>query len=217
MRDLRVLSYRWVRVIGLAAMATALAALAGACGSSETAPAAERTPVSPIIRIDPPVAIGDFELVDQHGDAYRLHDDDRPARLFYFGYTNCPDICPSTMVDWRQAKRELDSRATDVGFVMVTVDPPNDTPDVLGEYLAHFDEAFVGLSGTEEQLRRAWDAFGIEVKRLNLPQSATQHSISHPASIFVIDDNDELVMKLAFDADPEDIVEGVTEVLEDEE
>jgi protein SCO1/2 len=194
-----------------------LAALASACGSSENAPAPGRTPVSRIIRIDPPVAIDDFELVDQHGEAYRLHDDDRPARLFYFGYTNCPDICPSTMVDWRQAKRELGSRATDVGFVMVTVDPPNDSPAVLGEYLAHFDDAFVGLSGTEEQLRRAWDAFGIEVKRLDLPQSATRHSISHPASIFVIDGNDELVMKLAFDADPEDIVEGVTELLEDEE
>jgi protein SCO1/2 len=217
MRDMRVLSHRLVKAIGIAAGAAGLAALASACGSSATAPAPERTAISPIIRVDPPVAIKDFELVDQRGETFRFSEDGRRARLFYFGYTSCPDICPATMVDWRAAKRDLGERASDVRFVMVTVDPPTDTPEVLGNYLLHFDDEFVGLSGSEEQLKRAWDAFGIEVKRLDLPESATQHSISHPASIFVVDDRDELVMKLAFDADPEDIVEGVTEVLEEEE
>jgi protein SCO1/2 len=153
--------------------------------------------------------------MSSRGQPYLFSEGDGELRLFYFGYTNCPDICPATMVDWRNARRSLAERAEVVRFLMVTVDPENDTPEALGEYLSHFDPTFVGLSGTESELRQAWDAFDVEVQRLELPESATQHSISHSASVFVVDANEQLVMKLAFDATDEDIVKGILQLLDE--
>jgi protein SCO1/2 len=208
------MSHRLLSSFALVACAAGLSLAAAACSSS--APTKTTAPDS-ILRVEPPVPITDFELTDQHGDAYRLSEGDGALRLFYFGYTSCPDICPATMVDWRDARRTLGERAEAVRFLMVTVDPPNDTPEVLGTYLAHFDPTFIGLSGAEADLRRAWDAFGIAVRHVELPESATTHSISHSASIFVVDDEEKLVMKLAFDATSDDIVHGILQLLEEEQ
>jgi len=193
-----------------------LAGLASACAGSDARVASSPT-ASPMIPIDPPAAVADFELVDQRGSPYRFSEAPGAVRLFYFGYTSCPDICPATMVDWRNARRALGERAEDVRFTMVTVDPQTDTPAVLGEYLARFDEDFIGLSGSEAALRSAWDAFGVGVRRLEQPESATGHSISHSASVFVVDQSDRLVMRLAFDATDDDIVAAVLQLLEEEQ
>jgi len=209
--------HTWSAIV-IAVSVAVVSLVAAACSPSGTASdsATVADPaIDPIIRIDPPVALADFELTDSRGAPYRFSEGEGELRLFYFGYTNCPDICPATMVDWRNARRTLGDRAEAVRFLMVTVDPENDTPEALGAYLSNFDKTFIGLSGTEAELRRAWDAFGVEVQRLDLPESATQHSISHSASVFVVDDEQQLVMKLGFDATDEDIVKGILELLDE--
>lgn len=85
----------------------------------------------------------------------------RPTVLF-FGYTDCPDVCPTTMADLAAGLRSLPPEVADqVEVVFVTTDPGRDTPEVLDEYLAHFDESFVGLTGTAEQVEAAQQAAGV--------------------------------------------------------
>jgi protein SCO1 len=206
-------SNRWLsRALALAIGMAALALIVSACSPSRLTGGGSG---HPIVRLDPAVPISDFELIDQHREPYRFSDAEGAIRLFYFGYTNCPDICPATLVDWRDARRELGVRAQDVRFVMVTVDPESDTPEELRRYLAAFDPTFVGLTGREDELRQAWDAFDVEVRHVYQPDSAIQHSISHSPSTFVVNDDEELVIKLAFNATTDDIVQAITQLLEE--
>lgn len=183
----------------------------GGTGPTPT-PSAEPTPEA-ISRIEPH-AIPNFTLTDQDGAEFRLADLDGSLKLFYFGYTNCPDICPTTMVDWRDVKRGLGEDAAKVEFVMVTVDPEQDTPPVLKRFLALFDEEFIGLTGDARALSNVWAHFGVKVRRLDLPESATGHSISHSAAVWVVDEQRNLVMKFSFAATPEDMIAGVRQLLE---
>lgn len=189
--------------------ALAVMVAASACGGG--APAADPTPAT-IERVAAH-EIPDFALTDQDGASFRLSDLDGSLKLFYFGYTNCPDICPTTMVDWRDAKRILGEDAASVRFVMVTVDPAQDTPPVLKRFLGLFDPGFIGLTGDARDLASVWAHFGVQVQRIELPESATGHSISHSAAIWVVDGERNLVMKFSFDATPEDIAAGVRQLL----
>ena len=79
--------------------------------------------------------------------------------LVFFGYTRCPDICPTTLADWAKVKRTLGTRAERVRFVFVSVDPERDSPEATHRYAQRFDPAFVGLAGTPaqtEEVKRAW-------------------------------------------------------------
>ena len=108
-----------------------------------------------------------FTLTDAGGAAYdfKAQTAGRPTLLF-FGYTNCPDICPTTMADVAVALRSVDPAvAEQVQVVFVTTDPDTDTPDVLGEYLAQFDAdlpvGFVGLTGDQDAVEQAQLAAGV--------------------------------------------------------
>lgn len=189
---------------------------AAACGSDSPR---DREQLEPTVASDPverlaPTPISDFTLTDQDGSPFRLSDRAGTVRLFYFGYTSCPDICPTTMVDWRDTARLLGEDAKKVTFIMVTVDPEVDKPPVLKRFLGLFDSSFIGLSGSPDELKSVWDAFDVTVETLDLPESATGHSISHSAAVHVIDQEGDLVMKFRFDAEPEDMAEGVQQLLE---
>ncbi len=203
------------RLLAVVAITAALAATAcGGGGSPSATPTATTEPTPEAISRVEPHAIPDFTLTDQDGATFRLADLDGSLKLFYFGYTNCPDICPTTMVDWREVKRGLGDDASKVRFVMVTVDPEQDTPPVLKRFLALFDEAFIGLTGDPADLANVWAHFGVKVRRLDLPESATGHSISHSAAVWVVDERRDLVMKFSFAATPEDMIAGVRMLLE---
>jgi protein SCO1/2 len=108
-----------------------------------------------------------FTLTDATGAAYdfKAQTAGRPTLLF-FGYTNCPDICPTTMADVAVALRSVDPAVADqVQVVFVTTDPDTDTPEVLGEYLGRFDAdlpvGFVGLTGDQEAVEQAQLAAGV--------------------------------------------------------
>jgi protein SCO1/2 len=99
---------------------------------------------------------------------------------------------------WRTVKRQLGDLASDVRFIMVTVDPDADRPAPMKRYVQLFDPSFIGLSGSVDELARAWGAFNVNPKRLELPASATQHSISHPASVYVVDRDGRLRLEMPF-------------------
>lgn len=105
-------------------------------------------------------------LTDQHGNPYNLATDPTTtAVIVFFGYTNCPDVCPGIMADMATAKRRLpEELVDDVTLIVVTTDPARDTPEVLKEYLRRVDESFIGLTGDLEEIKAAALTVGINIE-----------------------------------------------------
>jgi protein SCO1/2 len=112
--------------------------------------------------VDRPSPRPSFTLTDTAGGAYDFAERTagRPTLLF-FGYTHCPDICPVHLANVQHAFDVRPDLATGTEVVFVTVDPDRDTPDRLRSYLDRFDQRFVGLTGTPDQIRDAQDAAGL--------------------------------------------------------
>ncbi len=135
----------------------------------------------------PPPDVQDFILTDQNGDDFQMSTDSNEVAIVFFGYTICPDVCPTTLADMIKAKRSLGTDADRVSFIWVTVDPERDTPRVLGQRIEVFDPEFVGLSGTRESLEKVWEDFGIVVERDDSQGSAAGYLVSHTANTYLVD------------------------------
>ena len=138
--------------------------------------------------IQSPEPAADFRLTSANtGQEVHLSDFRGRVTLLYYGYTLCPDVCPATMLDLRQTLRELGSAASDVQVVMITVDPERDTPERLTQYVTQFDERFIGLWGTEEELLAATTPFGIYYERVETPNSQLGYLMNHSSYVLAID------------------------------
>ena len=164
------LAGRWT---GLAA-AVAAAALVAGCASSTDGqePAAVVVTESDDrgqfagIEIEQPYLLPDTDLVDDDGDRFRLPADlDAPVQAYFFGYTNCPDICSLIMSDLALAVARLPADLADkVEVVLVTSDPARDDPAALREYLERFNPDFTGLTGDLDAITRLADAMGVALE-----------------------------------------------------
>jgi protein SCO1/2 len=123
---------------------------------------------------------------------------------------------PTTLATIRAALTSLPPEKRDrVVVAMVTVDPDRDSPEVLRDYLAAFDAEFLGLSGTEDQLQTAYDAFGVKVTRQPLPGSDLGYTVDHTASVLVIDPDGNLREHLMHGTTHEHIASDLNALLED--
>jgi protein SCO1 len=163
--------------------------------------------------IDPPRSMKDFSLTDQHGQPFRLSDERSRLSLIYFGYTFCPDVCPMTLANMTRVKQILRSKANDITFVMITVDPERDTPKVLGRKLAVFDPTFIGLTGDKTTLQRVWNDFGVYVEREDTKGSAAGYLMAHSASLYLVDQQRRLRLVFPFGATPAAIASDINYIL----
>jgi protein SCO1 len=163
--------------------------------------------------INPPRSVQDFTLTDQHGQAFRLSDERKSLALIYFGYTFCPDVCPMTLANMTRVKQILRSKANDITFVMITVDPERDTPKVLGRKLAVFDPTFIGLTGDKTTLQRVWNDFGVYVEREDTKGSAAGYLMAHSASLYLVDQQRRLRLVFPFGATPAAIASDINYIL----
>ncbi|MCB1856730.1 MAG: SCO family protein [Gammaproteobacteria bacterium] len=144
-----------------------------------------------------PVArpISDFELVDQSG---RPFDSGRLAghwSLVFFGYTYCPDICPTTLATLTTVLDGLEQESSGGGAVrvlFVSVDPARDTPEVLTRYLAYFGRNLSGLTGSRQQIDEFAQQFGAGYV-IESPHAPGEYLVSHASSIFLVDPNSKLI------------------------
>lgn len=158
--------------------------------------------------IDPPVPAIDFTLVDQHHQPFRLSEQRGKVVVMAFGYTLCPDVCPATLAEFTQIRRLLGSRADQVRFVFITVDPERDTPTRLGEYMQAFDDSFRGLSGDIAELERVWQGFGVYHEKQFL-DSAAGYLVDHTARIYVVDVHGNLRLTFPFGTATQDMFEDI--------
>jgi protein SCO1/2 len=165
--------------------------------------------------LEPPLPAEDFALKDQHGQSFRLSDHHGEVVLIFFGYTNCPDVCPVTLAGFRQIKERLADKADRARFVFVTVDPERDTPERIAEHLANFDPAFIGLTGEPDELQTVWKNYGVYAEKAEA-SSASGYLVDHTARVYVIDVNGNLRLTYAFGTDNLAMAQDVDHLLDEE-
>lgn len=155
----------------------------------------------------PPAA--PFELTRANGDIFRLADQRGKIVLLFFGYTSCPDVCPTTMAEMKQVVDALGDKAKSVQVVFISVDPDRDTPDLMQTYAEHFNRNFIGLTGSLEELQPIWDAYGIFRAVSQTDASAAGYSVDHTARVMLIDPYGSLRLSYGFQTPVDDIVHDI--------
>lgn len=146
---------------------------------------------------------GDFRLSDQRGDLV----------LIFFGYTYCPDVCPTTLSAMKQLYNALDRDAERVQVVFITVDPERDTPAKVTEYARYFSSAFHGLSGTTEQLSPVWEDYGVYFQLNKDGPDDDNYTVDHSSQVYLIDKGGNLRLTYSFGTPAEQILADVRHLL----
>lgn len=189
-------------IFGLVGFAVSQANNAPPTASSGDAPggvviADENLRSDGVVERDPAVALAYFELTDQNGALFTLDDLRDRHSILYFGYTFCPDFCPTTLLDLRLVSQSLGPAADQVNIIMVSVDPNRDTPELLGQYMSRFDPSFIGLTGTPEALTSLADQFGAFFQSHQTPDSPF-YMVDHTATMYLIDPQGRIVAEYRY-------------------
>ncbi len=155
--------------------------------------------------VNPPQTAPDFILTDQYGKPFRISEQQGKLTLVFFGFTTCPDVCPTTLSDIKAAQRELGSDADKVQVVMVTLDPERDTPERLNTYMTRFDPSYLGLTGSPETLAKVYKAYGVTVIKRDLPDSALKYTFDHSTFTYVVDQKGAWPLAFVLGMKPADI------------
>lgn len=127
-----------------------------------------------------------FALTDHHGKPRTLADFKGKVVVVFFGYTQCPDVCPTTMTELAEVKRSLGADGARVVGVFISVDPERDTGELLKAYMANFGADFVGLRGTPEQVAQAAKEFKVFYAKVP-GKTETSYTVDHTAGSYVFD------------------------------
>ncbi len=157
--------------------------------------------------------VEDFALETAGGRAIALSDLRGRYGLIVFGYTFCPDVCPTTLTELNQALLALGPDSTDVQVLYVSVDPERDTPLRAQQYAQAFNPTFVGLSGSSDDIARVAGAYGVFYQGQAAPDSAAGYLMQHTASVLVIDRQGLLRTLWPFGASRDDIVSDLKSLL----
>ncbi len=153
---------------------------AGIAGCSESAP--------PFVGIDLTGATyaQGFSLPDQHGRVRSLDSFAGKVVVVFFGYTQCPDVCPTSLAELAETKRLLGDQGTRLQGVFISVDPARDTPEVMKAYMANFDNTFLALHATAEQLPDLAKSFKVYYKQVD-GKTPSSYTMDHSAGSYVYD------------------------------
>ena len=130
--------------------------------------------------------VGDFDLLDHHGAKRQLTDYQGKVVVLFFGYTHCPDVCPTAMADMAKMMKLLGSDANQVQVLFVTLDPERDSQQVLAKYVPSFDERFVGLYGNAQQTAEVAKIYKVFFEKKDVA-GKSGFTIDHSAGAFVFD------------------------------
>lgn len=149
---------------------------------------------------------GNFELIDQNNEIFNSDKLKGKLKLIYFGFTSCPDICPTSLNKITEVIKILDKNKIDIIPIFITIDPQRDTPRVLKEYLKHFHPKFIGLTGSDEQIKEVADKFKVYYARAN-NNDDTNYMIDHSSFTYLIGGDGKYLKHFYLDSAPSEIIE----------
>jgi protein SCO1/2 len=145
---------------------------------------------------------GPFKLTDQNGKPITERDLKGRPSLVFFGFTHCPEICPTALFDISEILNRLGPDAAKVNALFITVDPERDTPPVLKDYMASFNPRLTGVGGDAEQLAAVAKAYRVYYKKVPLKDG--DYTMDHTAIVYLMDKNGQFVAPFSLKRKPED-------------
>ena len=195
--------------VGLLGVAVARTSVAPAGDGGIAWPAATPDPLKRPTAIVPVVPAPALLLTDQDGRPFDLASVRGTPALVFFGYTHCPDVCPTTLADVRDAVKRS---PVPVRVVFVTIDPARDDAAALKQYLSFYDATFTGLTGSAAEIRRAADGWGVQYARID-SGSANGYAMAHTADTFLVDAAGRLRDRIWFGAGPDVFVDRIASLV----
>lgn len=162
--------------------------------------------------MQPPRPATDFTLTAHTGERVSLRHFRGKLLLLYFGYTHCPGICPTTLAHVAQVLYQLGPRSQQVQLLMISVDPERDTPDKLAAYVPHFHPAFLGLTGSVEEIAAVAPLFGIYYEK-EANAGSSNYLVDHSSTLLVIDQHGVMRLIIPFNTAVDDIAADVAFLL----
>lgn len=162
--------------------------------------------------VEPPLLMEDFALQTANDESFRLSDQEGKIVLLFFGYTSCPDVCPTTLSTFKQVYERLGDDAKKVRFVMISADADRDTPEKVAAYVAQFNSEFIGLSGSLADLEPIWKQLGIFVEKKD-SDNVEGYFVSHTASVYVIDQNRNFIRTFPYGTSAIDMTDELIQLL----
>jgi cytochrome oxidase Cu insertion factor (SCO1/SenC/PrrC family) len=160
------------------------------------------TPENPLLKAD-------FELMTANQKLVR--DEDLRGRylLVYFGFTHCPDICPTTLLLINNVLGQLGDKAKNITPVFISVDPERDTPDIAANYAKNFGKNVLGLSGTPEQVKHAADSFKVFYSKVEDKDSALGYVVDHSGFVYLMGPKGEYMAHFAHNVSEQELKQGL--------
>jgi protein SCO1/2 len=157
-------------------------------------------------------AAGNFTLTDENGRRFHLSQLRGKVVLLFFGYTNCPDACPTTMAKLTRVTKLLDKDAGRVVTLFVSVDPGRDTPNVLKHYLEYFHLNSFGLTGTKDEIDAVVKQYGARYE-IEQSDSAAGYHVNHSTDLYLLDQKGEIAETFGYNDGTQAIVDGIRPLL----
>ena len=132
-----------------------------------------------------------FSLETVNGDQFNQDKFLKKPSIIFFGFTHCPDVCPSSLQLLSNLIQDLGDDASKINFYFVTADPDRDTKKILKEYLGYFDKKIIGITGDKAELNKLYSALNIYIKRIDLDKN--NYTIDHTASFIILNNNAEII------------------------
>lgn len=208
MSDSSSLTRRWV-------LASAVGGLLGltACDRLPFSPATTQASFRGIDITGAPYA-RTLNLTDQHGQPRSLADFQGQVVMLFFGFVQCPDVCPTALARASEVMQQLGDDAERVQLLFVTVDPERDTPEVLQAYMAAFDPSFLALTGSLDEIRAAADEFKVFFRQV---PTGSSYTVDHTAMTYLIDQRGQPRVVLRHNQGADDYIHDVRLLLRDDQ
>ncbi|WP_215779192.1 MULTISPECIES: SCO family protein [unclassified Paludibacterium] len=154
---------------------------------------------------------GDFSLTDQQGKPRRLSEFQGKVVALFFGYTHCPDVCPTTLLEYANVYKKLGKDGDKLQVIFVSVDPERDTQAVLAGYVPHFNPTFVGLTGTPAQVADVMKAYKVVAQKVPTPGGG--YSVDHSAGSYLLDASGQVRVYEPYGTPVADVVHDIQQLL----
>jgi cytochrome c peroxidase len=152
---------------------------------------------------------GDFQLTDHNGNDFDLKQLRGKVSLMFFGYTHCPDVCPTELANMARLLKQLDAESDKIQGLFVSVDPKRDTPERLSQYVPYFHPKLIGLTGSLEEVETVTSAYKVHSSIQKTGGKDLQYLVDHAANLFIIDGNGKLAQIVPFGFPQAHILEAV--------